>query len=164
MIMKRIGVLSDTHLKGPDAFLEEIVSNHFADVDLIVHAGDMVSLNVLDVFARMDKEVVAVCGNMDGYDVRGSFPASHTLVIEGLSIGIIHGWGSPVGIRRRIMNSFKKVDAVIYGHTHEGFSDTEAGIFFFNPGSPTDSRFTSRRSIGIITIHKHTIGGELIPL
>ncbi len=86
MIMKRIGVLSDTHLKGPDAFLEEII------------------------------------------------------------------------------NSFKKVDAIIYGHTHEGFSDTEAGIFFFNPGSPTDSRFTSRRSIGIITINKHTIVGELIPL
>lgn len=35
------------------------------------------------------------------------------------------------------MNSFKKVDAVIYGHTHEGFSGTQAGIFFFNPGSPT---------------------------
>jgi predicted phosphodiesterase len=62
------------------------------------------------------------------------------------------------------MNSFKDVDAVIYGHTHEGFSGSQAGIFFFNPGSPTDSRFTIRRSIGIITIHKHTIVGELIPL
>ena len=144
--------------------LEEIVSNHFANVDLIVHAGDLVSPDVLDVFAGMDKEVVAVCGNMDGYDVRDKLPVSRIIDVEGHTIGIIHGWGSPVGIRQRIMNSFKDVDAIIYGHTHEGFSDTEAGIFFFNPGSPTDSRFTSRRSIGIMTIHKHTILGELIPL
>ncbi|HVN70890.1 MAG TPA: YfcE family phosphodiesterase, partial [Desulfomonilia bacterium] len=76
--MKRIGILSDTHMNKSDAFLEEIVSKHFADVDFIIHAGDLVSNEVLDVFSQMDKEVIAVCGNMDDYDVRHAFPVSRT--------------------------------------------------------------------------------------
>jgi uncharacterized protein len=162
--MKRIGVLSDTHLHHPDAFLESIASRHFVDMDLIIHAGDMVSLDVLDVFTQMEKEVLAVCGNMDDVAVRHTYPASRTIDIENVTIGIIHGWGSPANIRHRIMNSFKKVDAIIYGHTHEGFWGREAGILFFNPGSPTDSRFTSTRTVGIMTIHEGSIHGELITI
>jgi len=162
--MKRIGVLSDTHLHGPDIGLEELAARHFWDMDLIVHAGDMVNISVLDVFAVLGKDVIAVCGNMDGHDVRSSFPMQRIIEIEQIRIGIVHGWGSPHGIRQRIRNAFEQVDAIIYGHTHVGFSDMEAGIFFFNPGSPTDSRFTSSRSLGIITVQGHSIKGEIITL
>jgi len=162
--MKRIGILSDTHMNKPDAFLEEIASRHFSDVDLIIHAGDLVSIEVLDVFREMDKDVVAVCGNMDGNDIRQALPMTRTIEIEGMRIGIIHGWGAPNGIRQRIINSFRDVDSIIYGHTHECFCGYESGIHFFNPGSPVDSRFTSRRSVGIIAIHEHTIKGEHIAL
>lgn len=162
--MMRIGVLSDTHLQGPDDALEELAARHFSDMDLIIHAGDMVNLSVLDVFAELDKDVVAVCGNMDGHDVRSSCPAQRIIHIEQLKIGIVHGWGSPHDIRQRIRNAFEQVDAIIYGHTHECFCAMESGIFYFNPGSPTDSRFTSTRSLGIITIQGHSIEGEIITL
>lgn len=162
--MKRIGVISDTHLNGPDHLLEEIASGPFADVDFIIHAGDMVRMDVLDVFLEHDKQVVAVCGNMDTPDVRHTYPASRTIDVEGVTLGITHGWGAPAGIRQRIVSAFKDVDSIIYGHTHEGFEGHEAGIYFFNPGSPTDSRFTSPRSVGIITIHENSIKGELITL
>ena len=53
--MVRIGVLSDTHL--PDTgdaliFLQELAARHFADVDLILHAGDIVAPDVLRPLLR----------------------------------------------------------------------------------------------------------------
>lgn len=162
--MKRIGVISDTHLNGYDAALEEIVSRHLSDVDLVIHAGDLVRMDVLDIFTLMNKEVLVVCGNMDGADVRHACPALRSIHVENVTIGVIHGWGSPVGIRQRIMRSFQAVDCIIYGHTHTAYSGYESGIYFFNPGSPVDSRFTSSRSVGIITVDDDKIQGELIPV
>ena len=59
----RIGVISDTHLPGYDKKLKTIVERYFRDVDLILHAGDLVDLGVLEVFGN--RPVKAVCGNMD---------------------------------------------------------------------------------------------------
>ena len=162
--MIKIGVISDTHLRSPDTFLETVIRKHFHDVEMVIHAGDMVTLDVLDLFMALDKEVIAVCGNMDSADVQRSYPVSRTMQVEEISIGIIHGWGSPHGVRQRIRTSFENVDAIIYGHTHQAFCAYEAGIFFFNPGSPTDSRFTSSNSIGIIRIDGKMIEGEIISL
>jgi uncharacterized protein len=163
--MTKIGVLSDTHITDPDKGFMAMVERHLKDADIIVHAGDMVTLSVLDPLFSMGKEVVAVCGNMDYADVRRTYPVSRTIMVEDIRIGIIHGWGSPNGIRTRIRESFdKNIDAVIYGHTHQAFSAKESGIFFFNPGSPTDSRFTTSRSMGIITVDKHMIRGEIVPI
>jgi putative phosphoesterase len=162
--MKKIGVISDTHLQRPDAYLEEIASRYFSDVDLIIHAGDMVTLDVLDVFFSLDKELIAVCGNMDHSEVKGAYPAARTVTVEQVTIGITHGWGSPHGIRRRVLTSFPYVNAVIYGHSHQAFSGMEAGVFFFNPGSPTDYRFTIKQSIGIIEVRGNTITGAIVIL
>lgn len=162
--MTKIGVLSDTHLPGPDKYFETMAEQYFGDVDMIIHAGDMTHGSVLDPLLLMDKEVIAVCGNMDHPDVQRTYPLSRTIRVEDVHIGIIHGWGAPNGIRSRIRNSFGTIDAIIYGHTHQAFSGMEAGIFFFNPGSPTDSRFTTPCSVGIIKIDRHLIQGEIIPL
>lgn len=160
--MKRIGVISDTHLAGHDPSLEELTAKHFQGVDFIVHAGDMVTLDVVETLTMLGHRVIAVCGNMDTPEVRSSCPVSRTIAVEEASIGIIHGWGSPNGIRQRIRSSFTGVDAIIYGHTHEPFCGMEAGIFFFNPGSPTDSRFTSGRSVGIMEVQGKTITGAIV--
>ena len=162
--MQRIGVISDTHLSGPDKRLDDIVARHFAGVERVIHAGDMVSLHVLDGLYASGKEVIAVSGNMDQREVAYAFPHNRILEVEGVRIGIIHGWGAPDGIRRRIMESFERVDAIIYGHTHQPFCGVEHGIFFFNPGSPMDSRFTSMHSVGIIQIDTNKIEGEIIPV
>jgi len=162
--MTKIGVISDTHLKKPDKDLATIIQKHFHDANMIIHAGDMVTLDVLSPFIALDKEVLAVCGNMDSHDIQKTCPIRRTIRIEEFSIGIIHGWGSPHGIRERIRTSFEKVDAIIYGHTHQAFCAYEDGIFFFNPGSPTDSRFTSSNSIGIIRVNGKKIEGEIVLL
>lgn len=162
--MKKIGVISDTHLRRPDKALEAIFERHFHDADLIIHAGDLVTLDVLDCFALWNKEVIAVCGNMDFPDVARTFPVSRTVMVEDLRLGLVHGWGAPGGIRDRIRTSFDHVDAIIYGHTHQAFAGYEAGVYFFNPGSPTDSRFTTPPSIGIIRIDHKNITGEIISI
>ena len=160
--MQQIGVISDTHLVGADKKLDDIVARHFAGIDTVIHAGDMVSIHVLDGLYAAGKEVIAVSGNMDQREVEYAFPTRRILEVEAVRIGIIHGWGAPHGIRPRIREVFEQVDAIIYGHTHQPFCGIEDGMFFFNPGSPVDSRFTSSHSVGIIRIDADKIQGEII--
>ncbi|HHO75273.1 MAG TPA: metallophosphoesterase [Deltaproteobacteria bacterium] len=162
--MKKLGVISDTHLRDSNELTETIAQTYFHDADLIIHAGDMVTLDLLNCFNSLGRNVVGVCGNMDLPDVQNACPVSRTITVEDLRIGVIHGWGSPDGIRNRIRATFKDIDIIIYGHTHQAYAAYEAGIYFFNPGSPTDSRFTSANSIGIIRINGQNMEGKIISL
>ncbi len=159
----RIGVISDTHLTCSNETIESVAEFHFTDVDLIVHAGDIVDADVLDVFNR--KKVYAVCGNMDLKSVRRTYPQKLVLEIEGCRIGVIHGWGSPFGIEKKLIKEFKNIDCLIYGHTHRAANHENDGVLCFNPGSPTDRTFTDRRTVGILEIdNDKTIQGHIIEL
>ena len=146
----KIGVLSDTHLKHFPDPLGKCIAHHFKDVDLILHAGDVVESNVLDYFA--DKDIRSVAGNMDSWEIKQRTPVKMVIPIEGFRVGLIHGWGSPVGIEDRIRAEFDIIDVLVYGHTHNASSQTRDGILFFNPGSPTCKRFAAHNTIGILEI------------
>ena len=146
----KIGVLSDTHLKTIPEHLGEAIDHHFKDVDMILHAGDVVEAGVLDYFAG--RVVKAVAGNMDSYVLKNRNPVKMVLPIEGFKVGLIHGWGSPVGIEDRIRGAFEDIDILIFGHTHNATSHTKDGVLFFNPGSPTCKRFAAQNTIGILEI------------
>ena len=146
----KIGVISDTHLDNFSEYLGERILKHFKDVDMILHAGDVVELSVLDFFA--DKEVKLVAGNMDSWEIKQSAPIKQVIQIEGYKLGLIHGWGSPVGIEDRILKEFDDIDILVYGHTHNAASFIKSGVQFFNPGSPTDKRFATKNTIGILNI------------
>jgi putative phosphoesterase len=146
----KIGVLSDTHISGYDENLKKIIEEHFSDVDLIFHAGDLVDLSVLTLFG--DKEVRAVCGNMDNHRVREELPQQLLMDINGFKIGLIHGWGSPSGIERKLLGKLGKLDCIVFGHTHYPEIRTIDGVYFFNPGSAVDKRFAKSRSIGILEV------------
>lgn len=162
--MTRIGVLSDTHLNGPENLIDEIVETHLSTVDMFIHAGDMVWHSVLDSLYATGKPVHAVSGNMDPVEVKSRYPTKKIIEVEDVRIGIIHGWGSPDHIRQRILEEFSNVGAIVYGHTHQPFCLYESGILFFNPGSPTDSRFTKINSVGIIEVDSNNMRGEIIGL
>jgi uncharacterized protein len=157
----KIGVISDTHLQGGDEKLKKIIDEHFIDVDIIIHAGDLVDLRVLDIFAG--KEVKAVCGNMDYPSVKEKLPEQLLFKIRGFKFGVIHGWGASAGIEERILAKTGKLDCIVYGHTHNPACHKSNGVLFFNPGSPTDKRFAAHRSIGILEIDKE-ITGRIINL
>ncbi|RLA97472.1 MAG: YfcE family phosphodiesterase [Deltaproteobacteria bacterium] len=122
------------------------------------------SLDVLDAFYEAGKDIIVVSGNMDNPGITNAFPSKHVLKIDEVTIGIIHGWGSTFGIRDRIRTEFSDVQVIVYGHTHQAFNQIENGILFFNPGSPTDTRFTKENSIGIIYVQGKNVHGELIVL
>ena len=157
----RVGVISDTHLRGYDEGLKRIVDEHFRDADLIVHAGDLVDIRVLDVFGT--KEVKAVWGNMDPPSVRRALPASITMQISGFTVGVAHGWGPPTGLEERLLRLFGPIHCLIFGHSHEPVNCVRNGVLLFNPGSAVDGRFSSRNSMGILEI-SDTIEGGIITL
>ena len=69
----KIGVISDTHLREPHLEFKEMIESFFEDVEKIFHAGDFVDLSVAD-YLSSQKELIAVCGNMDSRDIQKAFP------------------------------------------------------------------------------------------
>ena len=157
----KIGVISDTHLSRYDQGLAESIEKHFNDVDLILHAGDVVDQQALDVFAG--RQVVLVAGNMDSQAIRDAAPVKRIIPAGRFTIGMIHGWGASAGIEDRLIKEFDAVDVLVYGHTHHASSRIKNGVLFFNPGSATDRRFAPFTSVGILEIGQE-IKPSIIPL
>jgi putative phosphoesterase len=157
----KIGVISDTHLSCPTEELEDLMDGPFKEVDMILHAGDMTELKVLDSFSG--KKVVAVCGNMDSSTVRKEFPAHRVFDAGSFKIGLIHGWGGPRGIEERIAREFGAVDCIVYGHTHHPSRGEREGVFFFNPGAFGGGLGSNPKSVGVLTLGE-AIAAEIIYL
>jgi len=151
----KIGVISDTHFSQSSPDLEELVKGPFKDVEMILHAGDITELAVLEAFAG--KNVFAVCGNMDSPAVRKQLPTRRVLETGKFKIGLIHGWGGPGGIEGRIAREFEGVDCIVYGHTHTPTQVKDRqGVFFFNPGAFGGGWAPGSRSVGVLEL-----GGQI---
>jgi len=157
----KVGVISDTHLTSCDERLTRLLKEHFGDVDLILHAGDLIDMRVLDAFTG--KDVKAVCGNMDLLSVKQHLPPKLVLDLCDYKIGLIHGWGMPLGIEGKLLKEVGHVDCLVYGHTHRATNKIRDGVLFFNPGSATDKRFAPRNTVGILEIGD-SISGKIIEL
>ncbi len=150
MGLKKIGVLSDTHLTEVTDSLIRIVEGPFKDMDMIIHAGDVVSTKILDFLSQ--KELIAVAGNMDPYSLRTSLPSRHNIEINGLKIGIIHGWGPATDLPQRISKEFQDMDLIIFGHSHSPYNVRLNKTLLFNPGTATGWSPTGLHTVGIIEI------------
>jgi uncharacterized protein len=157
----KVGVIADTHLRQASRELAELFAGPFQGVEMVLHAGDIIELDVLRVFGG--KEIQAVCGNMDSPAVRRQLPTQHTLQLGKFKIGLIHGWGGPQGIEERIRREFSKVDCIVYGHTHVPSQVTREGVLFFNPGAFGGGFVTAKRTVGVLDLGE-TISGEIVYL
>jgi putative phosphoesterase len=160
-----VGIISDTHVPKVGEELPTEVLERLRGVDLILHAGDLVSL---DVVSRLEEiaPVRAVQGNMDYPEVRGLYPEKEVMTLEGLRLGLTHGSGAPVGIERRVLALFRDMDldVVVFGHTHKALVDKRGGVLLLNPGSPNDSRFHPHKSLILLHIENGMPRPELIKL
>ena len=156
----KIGVLSDTHIPSSAASLPEEVLKAFEGVDMILHAGDILTLSVVDELCAV-AETHAVCGNMDHPATRSALEAKKVIRAGDKKIGLIHGGGPPWGLARRVAREFDDVDAVVFGHSHRAAKIVRRGTLLFNPGSPTDVVFAPFRSYGILTVHDE-IDGRIV--
>ncbi|MCX5705082.1 MAG: metallophosphoesterase family protein [Candidatus Omnitrophica bacterium] len=161
----RIGVISDTHIPAKAKEIPKEVLEAFKKVDMVIHAGDLVDLSVLDQLKEVCPNVLAVYGNMDPEAVSEKLPQRIVLNAGNFKIGVTHGSGSPDSLMRVLSEIFKhdKVDVIIFGHSHEAFNEKIKGVLFFNPGSATDKIIVEYNSYGIIQING-TIEAKIIRL
>lgn len=148
----KIGVISDTHVKGLGDMPAPIL-RALAEVDLIIHAGDFTEVVVLDGLRKLG-EVKAVHGNMDSVELKRVLPPEDLFEVNGKKVGLTHGSGGPRGIAKRVREMFGDVSIIIYGHSHEPYNAVIRGSLLFNPGRGRDS-------FGLLTIDDE-IRGEII--
>lgn len=159
----KILVLSDTHIPKAALELPDEIYNEIAHVDMIFHAGDFVEKYLLARLRDL-KETKAVYGNMDSRDLRDILNPKETIEIGHFKIGLIHGYGAPGLLKGTVRSEFKKVDAIVFGHSHNAANFVEDGVLFFNPGSPTDKVFASYNSYGILEVTDKHIEGRIIKI
>jgi uncharacterized protein len=148
----RIAVLSDTHLREGRS-LPSIVWGHLEGIDLILHAGDVVSTELLeDLKAIAPVEVVR--GNCDGWELSG-LPEKKIITCEKIRIGLTHGaYGYGKTTLEKAFRMFDpgSVEMIVFGHSHIPFKEKYEGVLLFNPGSPTDKRREPKYSMGLIEV------------
>jgi len=155
----KIVVMSDTHLGQVTKEFEELCDRHCEGADLVIHLGDMVSGAVLRYLEQYPLEAVA--GNSDDRVIHNSLPDKKLLRLGAFRVGIIHGYGSSVGLRGRLVNEFPGADAVLFGHTHVPLRQVEGGVLWFNPGSVFCGRGEHRRTLGLLHVGER-IESEII--
>ncbi len=160
-----VAVISDTHMAAggrrrlPDACVEQIRAS-----DLLVHAGDIMSLEALAEFEAIGPPVRAITGNMDGWELRDRLPDVAEFEIEGATLAVIHDAGPSAGRLARMRRHFPHADAVIFGHSHIPLHERASDFQIFNPGSPTERRKAPHHAMGIAKVDSGAIEFEHIVL
>lgn len=86
----KIGVVSDTHLSRSAASLPRALTEEFSQVDIILHLGDWVAMEIYDMLSQL-APVEGIAGNNDGYDIIQRFGERKIVTLEGMRIGMVHG-------------------------------------------------------------------------
>ena len=161
-LQHHIGIISDTHIphfkKLPGSIWE-----HFAGVELIIHAGD---LSVLSVVKELETiaPVVAVQGNIEEDEVIRTLPIKREIVVGHCHIGIVHILGDSHNRVKVARLEFPEARVVVFGHSHIPYNQEHEGKLLFNPGSATDRRRQPRCSVGLLHVddEARSVQGEII--
>jgi uncharacterized protein len=161
-----IAIISDTHMprgarRLPDACVERI-----ATADLLLHAGDFMTLAVLRELEAIGPPVVGVHGNVDSAELRRLLPAERVVEAGGARIAMTHDAGVRPGRLERMRRRFDgRADAVVFGHSHLPLHErARDGFQIFNPGSPTDRRRAPTHTMGLARLADGKIRFELVEL
>ena len=156
----KIAVLSDTHSPRFWKGCPPAVAARLRDVDLILHAGDVCTPDVLTELSAY-APVRAVRGNNDGPEVAAwGAPDTLELELDGLRVAMIHDSGTRQGRLPRLRRRFPDATLVVFGHSHIPWHEEADGFTVFNPGSPTDKRRQPRGTMGLLEVD----GGQIARL
>jgi putative phosphoesterase len=145
----RIGVISDTHIPDIEKELPRQVFDVFQGVDLILHAGDIYSVSVLDELERV-APVKAALGDDDPFTLSrdGRVESKHVLDLEGHTIWLVHD--KPYVGRSSARQNERLPDVMVHGHTHRALVWRDEGVLFVGSGSPTFLEY--RRGPGTVAV------------
>ena len=151
-IEKVIGVISDTHgLLRPEA------AEALRGVDLILHAGDVGSAEVLDALKGI-APVVAVRGNNDKGAWAEELPPWEVAEVGVVFIYMIHD------VKEIDLSPAAGFQVVVSGHSHKPSVEERKGVLYVNPGSAGPRRFTLPVSVARLTVSGETASAEVVEL
>lgn len=137
----RLVLISDTHLPVRAKKLPEPVWEAIDHADVVIHAGDWVSVALLDELESRAAQLVGCWGNNDGPKLRARLPEVARVMLDGLSVAVVHETGQAKGREERCQKDYPGVDLLVFGHSHIPWDTTSpGGLRLLNPGSPTDRR------------------------
>jgi putative phosphoesterase len=162
-VTTRVVVLADTHMRaGSRRRLPERVYQLLDHADVILHAGDLVDVSVLETLESL-APTYAVLGNND-HSLAGRLPLTQELELDGVRVAMIHDSGAAAGRPARMSRRFPNAGIVVFGHSHVPVDAEGAdGQRLFNPGSPTQRRSQPHRTAGVLELaggalrHSHLV-------
>ena len=139
--MPKLLLISDTHVPARARDLPAPVWAAVEEADVVVHAGDWVSVELLDALEARAARLVGVWGNNDGPPLRARLPEVARVTLDGLRLAVVHETGQAAGREDRMSAAYADVDVLVFGHSHIPWdTTTPRGMRLLNPGSPTDRR------------------------
>ena len=157
----RIAVVADTHMPRGR---RRLPVEHLRGADLILHAGDLSTVAVLDELEALGPPVAAVLGNVDEPALAARLPEERVVDAEGARIAMVHDAGPAKRRLERLRLRFPEADAVVFGHSHIPLHEERDGFQIFNPGSPTDRRRQPRHTMGVAEVAGGEVRFRLVPL
>ena len=149
----RVGVVSDTH-----GYLNPTIARAFQGADLIVHAGDVGNIDVLEKLRRI-APVHAVRGNMDRGGWARKLPLAQIVEAGEVLLYLLHDLS-----RLDLEPSAAGLHAVISGHTHRSRVQERNGVLLLNPGSATFPRYDASGSVALLRIEGTNLEVRLVDL
>ncbi|HEX2233769.1 MAG TPA: metallophosphoesterase family protein [Thermoleophilaceae bacterium] len=160
-----IAVISDTHMPRGARRLPEACVERIASAALVLHAGDVMTAEVLADIEAIGPPVVAVQGNMDDAELRRRLPEERIVEAAGARIAMVHDAGPRVGRLDRLRRRFgERAEAVVFGHSHLPLHEERDGFQIFNPGSPTERRRAPSHTMGLARVEDGRVAFELLEL
>lgn len=151
-------VIADTHIPRRAGALPDGLLPHLEQSDLILHAGDLMDLSLLDELAAW-APVRAVRGNLDAPDAR--LPETLEFRFGGVDMAMVHDSGPRKGRRNRMRRRFPDARVVVFGHSHIPYLEDRNGLLLLNPGSPTDKRREPYPTFGLLHVGSDGVRAEI---
>ncbi len=155
----KLGIISDTH-DNLDAVRNFVEIFKKEEIDFLIHAGDIVSPFVIDIFSQLNIPQKYVFGNNDGEKLFlkekiskiGDIKKGPILFeITGKKIILMH---EPFEIDALAKSG--KYNLIIYGHTHQFRSEKIDNTFILNPGEAC-GYLTGKKSAIIFNMKEETV-------
>jgi putative phosphoesterase len=159
-----IAVIADTHLPRGSRRLPSRCEELIGGSNLVVHAGDVMTAEALAEIDAIGPPVAAVHGNVDSAELRSVLPAERVVEAAGARIALVHDAGPSSGRLERLRRRFPNADAVVFGHSHLPLHEERDDFQIFNPGSPTERRRATHRTMGLARVEDGRVEFELIAL
>ena len=142
----RVLIISDTH-RSMGTYMELV--EKWAPLDLVIHCGDVEGDEYV-VSQAVNCPVEIVQGNNDFFS---DLPRERQLEIGRYQVLITHGHQYHVSTGHEFLAkeaAARRIDIVMYGHTHRPVIEKVGGVLIMNPGSLTYPRQSNRKASYII--------------